>query len=99
MASNQSAEDVGNQAAVDLAVVTALSALGWIVREPARADRLLALTGLSPESLRDGAENPSMLAALLTYLEAHEPDLIACAEALRIEPLALVRARTTLETI
>lgn len=80
-------------------MVTALSALGWIVQEPARADRLLALTGLSPESLREGVGNPSILAALLQYLEAYEPDLIACAEALGIEPLALVRARTTLEAL
>jgi hypothetical protein len=94
MASIENAEDPGNQA-----IVTALSALGWIVQEPARADRLLALTGLSVESLREGVGNPSILAALLNYLEAHEPDLIACAEALGIEPLALVRARTTLETI
>lgn len=94
MASNQSAEDADNQA-----MVTALSALGWIVQEPARADRLLALTGLSPENLREGVGSPSILAALLQYLEAYEPDLIACAEALGIEPLALVRARTTLEAL
>lgn len=93
MASMENAEDLSNQA-----IVTALSALGWIVQEPARADRLLALTGLSPETLREGAGNPSILASLLHYLEAYEPDLIACAEALGIEPTALVRARTTLET-
>lgn len=92
MASDQSAEDADNQA-----IVTALSALGWIVQDPARADRLLALTGLSPERLREGVGNPSILAALLQYLEAYEPDLIACADALGIKPLALVRARTILE--
>ena len=30
----------------------ALGALGWVLAEEARAERLLALTGLTPESLR-----------------------------------------------
>ncbi|MGE3745365.1 MAG: DUF3572 family protein [Sphingomonadaceae bacterium] len=92
MANDQNAEDV-----VTDALVTALSALGWIVREQDRADRLLALTGLSPASLREGIEQPAVLAALLLYLEAHEPDLLACAEAIGVEPSSLVRARTLLE--
>lgn len=92
MANDQITDD-----ALNAALITGLSALGWIVTEPARADRMLALTGLSPEDLRAGIERPDMLAALLNYLEAHEPDMIACAGALDIPPTALVRARTTLE--
>ena len=75
----------------------ALSALGWALAEPARAARMLALTGLTPDDLRDRLGDPSLLAAVLLFLEAHEPDLVACAEALGISPARLVEARRSLE--
>lgn len=75
----------------------ALAALGWALDEPARAQRLLGLTGLTPADLRDRLGDPSLLAAVLGFLEAHEPDLIACAEALAVAPAALVAARWRLE--
>jgi len=58
---------------------------------------MLALTGLDPAELRMRAGEPALLAAVLTFLEAHEPDLIACAEALELKPAALVAARERLE--
>lgn len=76
----------------------ALGALGWAVSEGARADRLLATTGLDPADLRARAGEPAVLAAVLSFIEAHEPDLIACADALGIEPAILVRARMRLES-
>ena len=63
-----------------------------------RADRLLALTGLSPDDLRARANDAGVLAAVLTFLEAHEPDLVACAAALDRKPERLVRARIELES-
>jgi hypothetical protein len=75
----------------------ALAALGWALGEPGRADRLLALTGLAPQDLRERIGDPDMLAAILRFLEAHEPDLLACAEALDVPPSALVEARERLE--
>jgi hypothetical protein len=75
----------------------ALAALGWTLAEEARAQRLLALTGLTPEELRQRLSEPSLLAALLGFLEAHEPDLLACAQALGVPPAALVEARRRLE--
>ena len=75
----------------------ALAALGWTLSEEGRADRLLALTGLTPEDLRAGLGEPAVLAAILRFLEAHEPDLIACAEALAFSPPELVEARRKLE--
>jgi hypothetical protein len=75
----------------------ALAALGWTLAEEGRARRLLALTGLSPDALRGGLDQPATLAALLRFLEAHEPDLLACAEALGVAPLDLVAARRSLE--
>ena len=75
----------------------ALSALGWTLGDGDRAARLLALTGLTPEILRARIGEPALLAATLGFLEAHEPDLIACAEALDIKPNDLVEARRALE--
>ena len=75
----------------------ALAALGWTLGDDARAERLLALTGLDPESLRAGLGDRALLAAVLRFLEAHEPDLIACAEELGTNPAELVGARRRLE--
>jgi len=77
--------------------VTALSALGWLLAEPARAQRLLDITGLTPEQLRAGLHDPALLAAALRFLEAHEPDLVACAAAIDARPEHLVAARRSLE--
>ncbi|HEY0149983.1 MAG TPA: DUF3572 domain-containing protein [Allosphingosinicella sp.] len=75
----------------------ALSALGWCLSDDARAERLLALTGLTPDDLRARLGDPSVLAAILGFLESYEPDLIACAEELGVSPATLVDARRRLE--
>jgi hypothetical protein len=79
------------------AEAVALRALGWTLSDGARADRLLALTGLSPEALRDRIGEADTLAAVLRFLEAHEPDLLACADELDLTPLQLVESRRILE--
>jgi len=58
---------------------------------------MLFLTGLGADDLRARAADPAVLAAVLAFLEAYEPDLIACAEALDLAPAALVQAREALE--
>jgi hypothetical protein len=47
--------------------------------------------------LRQRIGDPALLAAVLGFLEAHEPDLIACADALDLSPAELVEARRRLE--
>lgn len=81
----------------DGADALALSALGWTLGDDARAQRLLAVTGLTPDDLRGRITDPFVQAACLTFLEAHEPDLIACAAALGVDPARLVAARERLE--
>ena len=78
------------------AAALALAALGWILADGARAERLLALTGLTPDALRGGLGDPAVLGAVLEFLASHEPDLLAAAEALGIEPAALMAARERL---
>ena len=74
----------------------ALGALGWVLADGDRAERLLALTGLTPDALRAGLGDPAVLGAVLDFLCAHEPDLMAASEALGREPQALVAAREAL---
>jgi Protein of unknown function (DUF3572) len=74
----------------------ALSALGWVLADDARAQRLLALTGLEPADLRARLGDPSLLDAVLAFLEAHEPDLIGCAAAIGTTPAHLVAIRERL---
>jgi hypothetical protein len=75
----------------------ALSALGWTLSDDSRAQRLLALTGLTADELRSRLRDRALQAELLRFLEGHEPDLVACAEALGIPPERLVGARRKLE--
>ena len=75
----------------------ALQALGWILAEEDRAQRLLDVTGLDPSERRARAGEPAVLAAVLGFLENHEPDLLECADALEVTPEVLVAARERLE--
>ena len=79
------------------AELVALRALGWALADERRADRFLALTGLTAETLRARIGEPAVLAAGLRFLEAHEPDLVACADFLELAPAELVEARRKLE--
>ncbi|RED17415.1 DUF3572 domain-containing protein [Parasphingopyxis lamellibrachiae] len=75
----------------------ALRALAWTLGEEDRAQRLLALTGLTADHLRVAIGQPPVLAAVIKFLEAYEPDLISCAEAIGTSPQNLVTARRELE--
>ncbi len=74
----------------------ALRALAWVACDERLGPRLLALTGMDAAELRNRASDPDTLAAVIAFLEDHEPDLIACAAALDMAPEAMVNARKTL---
>ena len=75
----------------------ALSALAATLTDERRAQRFLDLSGIDTEDLRSRAADPAVLAALLRFLEAHEPDLIDVAQAIGAKPADLVAAREELE--
>ena len=81
---------------IDDATAVALQALAWVLSDDGRAGRLLALTGLEPEGIRARIGDPAMLGAVLAFLESHEPDLIACAEALGVKPRQLITTQERL---
>jgi hypothetical protein len=82
---------IGENTVNDLAAL-ALRAIGWIVSDEARAERFLALTGLTPELLRGQLGSADVQRAALEFLGAHEPDLVAAAEALDVTPADLAAA-------
>ena len=75
----------------------ALQALGWILSDEPRAERLLGLTGLAPDELRASLDERATLAAILSFLTAHENDLVACADAMQVPPAAIAAAAARLE--
>lgn len=75
----------------------ALAALAATLNDERRALRFLDLTGLSPDELRSSAGEAGVLVATLSFLEAHEPDLLQVAAAIGVKPEELVAARRELE--
>lgn len=61
-----------------------------------RAERLLSLTGLTPDVLRDNLTDRSTLSAVMEYLAGHEPDMLLAADALNVTPERLAAARAEL---
>ena len=75
----------------------ALAALAATLGCDRRAQRFIDLTGIGTDELRARAADPTLLSALLGFLEAHEPDLLAVANHLGCKPEELVQARARLE--
>lgn len=61
-----------------------------------RAERFLAVTGLDADGLRAAIGEPATHLAVLDFLCAHEPDLIAAAQALGMQAAGLAAARERL---
>ena len=74
-----------------------LGALAATLGDDRRAQRFLDLTGIGTDELKSRAADPVLLAALIAFLEAHEPDLIAVSEAMGVDPASLSAARLRLE--
>ncbi|MGB7409122.1 MAG: DUF3572 domain-containing protein [Pontixanthobacter sp.] len=74
----------------------ALNLLIWVLSDQNRAERLLDLTGLTPDLLRDRLDSSSVQVAILDYVIAHEPDLIAACDDLDISPKTILGARRAL---
>ena len=68
-----------------------LAALAATLTDERRARRFLDLTGIGTDELRQRAGEPSLLAALIRFLEAYEPDLLSVAEQIGVKPAALDR--------
>ena len=74
-----------------------LAALAATLTDERRARRFLDLTGIGTDELRRRADEPFLLAAVIRFLEAYEPDLVSVSEQIGVEPAALTVARVQLE--
>jgi hypothetical protein len=74
-----------------------LAALAATLTDERRARRFLDLTGIGTVELRKRVDDPALLAELIRFLEAYEPDLIAVSDEIGVEPGALTQARAQLE--
>lgn len=90
------AMDMTNKEDRDAAETVALRALAWVACDERLGPRLLTLTGMDGDTLRRRAGERETLAAVLAFLEDHEPDLLDCAAALDMTPEAVVNARRVL---
>ena len=70
--------------------------MGWILQDTDRAERYLDLTGLDPDSLRSGLDDPAILGSALEFLANYEPDLIRASEALAVTPEELIAQKQIL---
>jgi hypothetical protein len=61
------------------------------------SQRFLDLTGIGTDELRRNVGEPALLAALIRFLEAHEPDLVEVSKEIGMSPDELVKARRILE--
>ena len=80
----------------DAAATLALRALAHVAGDADLGPRFLDLTGLDVATLRARAGETDVLAAVLGFLDGHEPSLIATAVALDVDPAELVRAQAVL---
>ena len=79
------------------AAILGLAALTATLGDERCAKRFIDLTGIGTDELRRRADDPALLVALIRFLEAHEPDLVAVSEELGVSPELLVQARRELE--
>ena len=60
--------------------------MAWPAGDSDGLGRFLALTGIGPADLRDKADDPAMLMAVLDHLLGHEADLLAFCADTGLEP-------------
>jgi hypothetical protein len=73
-----------------------LQALGYILGDAEASIRFIELTGVDEQSLRANLTRPDFLAAVLDYLGADEPLLLAFANSQSIDPQSIMQAHAVL---
>lgn len=74
----------------------AIDALTFIAADSERLERFMALSGLSVEHLRAAAAEPGFFAAILDFLAADEPLLLAFAANAGRDPASITKAKQSL---
>lgn len=75
----------------------AVDIFGWMAAEPELLGRFLALTGLTAQQLRGFTQEPGFAAAVIGFIAAHEPTLLAFCRDNDVAPEVVARAWQRLE--
>lgn len=78
------------------AEILAINALGFLASDSERLGRFLAVSGIGPDALRDGASSPQFLAGVMDYLLADESLLFLFTESQGIRADEPQKARRAL---
>ncbi|MEP3244800.1 MAG: DUF3572 domain-containing protein [Sneathiella sp.] len=77
----------------ELADITALKAIAYLVADEEKREWLMAETGLSPDDLAGSTDAPEVLAGVLDFLLTHEEILVDFCTAWDVEPTLLAKIR------
>ncbi len=77
----------------ELADITALQAVTYLLEDEKRRDWLMMETGISPDDFSGLAENPEVFAGVLDFLLAHEDILMGFCEDCQVDPTLPARIR------
>lgn len=80
----------------DTAEEIAIQALGFIASDETLLGRFIDLTGIAANEIRQAAGEPGFAAGVLQFICAHEPTLVAFAEASGIAPATVMTAKQAL---
>lgn len=76
----------------DTATSIAISGLQYIAGDEEQISRFIALTGITPDEMREAAESKSFMIAVLEFFMGDEPTLLAFAASQNIDPADVQRA-------
>ena len=74
------------------ATVTGLQLLAHIFADDDLGERFMAFSGLDADDLRARAGDSALLAGLIDFVAANEPDLVAAADAIGVPPATIIAA-------
>ena len=74
----------------------ALKGLAFLAGDGETLERFLEISGLNPEELRERADDPLLLAAVLDFVLGDDKLLLAFAEGEAVDPQAIQAARRAL---
>tara|TARA_R110002167_G_scaffold176884_3_gene376574 strand:+ start:145 stop:423 length:279 start_codon:yes stop_codon:yes gene_type:complete len=80
----------------DNAVITALHILAHLAGDDDALERFVALTGMDLDDLRQRADEPAVLLAVLEYYLGHEPSLLEMTDSLGLDPSLPAKAHHVL---
>ncbi len=86
----------GSAARAADAQAIAVEALAFLASDDERLSRFLALTGLSPDTIRAAAASPGFLVAVLDHLAEDESMLVSFSANAGRDPAAVAAARAVL---